>query len=116
MSEAERALLRRAVTLIVELERREVMFAQAGAADDDALAIYQTTVNTLRRTLESLGLQRRPRDLGPTLGQILREGSVTYERHHHLAGPMDRGLPPLGWGAGIHRVVPKRYTKLSHAY
>jgi hypothetical protein len=74
VSEAERALLRRAVTLIIELERREVMFAQAGAADDDALAIYQTTVNTLRRTLEALGLQRRPRDVSPTLGQILREG------------------------------------------
>ena len=39
VSEAERALLRRAVTLIIELERREVMFAQAGAADDEALAI-----------------------------------------------------------------------------
>ena len=74
VSEAERALLRRAVTLIIELERREVMFAQAGAAADNALAIYQTTVNTLRRTLEALGLQRRPRDVGPTLGQILRDG------------------------------------------
>jgi excisionase family DNA binding protein len=74
VSEAERALVRRAVTLIIELERREVMFAQAEAADDEALAIYQTTVNTLRRTLESLGLRRRPRDVGPTLGQILREG------------------------------------------
>jgi hypothetical protein len=74
VSEAERALLRRAVTLIIELERREVLFAQAGAADDGALAIYQTTVNTLRRTLESLGLQRRPRDVGLTLGQILRDG------------------------------------------
>src|SRR5262245_4753672 len=93
VSEAERALVRRAVTLIIELERREMMFAQAGAADDEALAIYQTTVNTLRRTLESLGLQRRPRDVSPTLGQILRAGQVTYERHHHLAGPMDRELP-----------------------
>jgi hypothetical protein len=74
VSEAERALVRRAVTLIVELERREMIFAQAGAADDDALALYQTTVNTLRRTLESLGLRRRPRDVSPTLGQILRAG------------------------------------------
>ena len=63
VSEAEHALLRRAVTLIVELERREVGFAQAGAVDDEALAIYQTAVNTLRRTLEALGLQRRPRDV-----------------------------------------------------
>jgi hypothetical protein len=56
--QAEYALTRRAVTLIVELERREVMFAQAGEVADEALAIYQTTVNTLRHTL-GLGLQRR---------------------------------------------------------
>jgi hypothetical protein len=29
------------------------MFAQAGAAADYALAVYQTRVNTLRRTLEA---------------------------------------------------------------
>jgi hypothetical protein len=80
VSEAEHALLRRAVTLIVELERREVGFAQAGAVDDEALAIYQTAVNTLRRTLEALGLQRRPRDVSEddeTLAiynRVLREG------------------------------------------
>jgi hypothetical protein len=72
VSEAEYALVRRAVTMIVELERREVMFAQAGEVADEALAIYQTTVNTLRRTLESLGLQRRAKDIGPTLGDLLR--------------------------------------------
>jgi hypothetical protein len=67
VSEAEYALVRRVVTLIVELERREVVFAQAGEVSDDALAIYQTTVNTLRRTLETLGLQRRTslRDVTP---------------------------------------------------
>jgi ABC-type phosphate transport system auxiliary subunit len=70
--QAEYALTRRAVTLIVELERREVMFAQAGEVADEALAIYQTTVNTLRRTLETLGLQRRAKDIGPTLSDLLR--------------------------------------------
>jgi hypothetical protein len=63
VSEAEHALLKRAVCLIVELERREAGFAQAGVVSDEALAVYQTTVNTLRRTLEALGLQRRPRDV-----------------------------------------------------
>jgi hypothetical protein len=65
VSEAERALAKRAAVLTVELERREAAFAQVGAVEDAALAIYQTTVNTLRRTLESLGLQRRPRDVSP---------------------------------------------------
>jgi hypothetical protein len=65
ISEGERALAKRAAVLITELERREAAFAQAGGADDAALAIYQTTVNTLRRTLESLGLRRRPRDVTP---------------------------------------------------
>ena len=72
VSEAEYALVRRVVTLIVELERREATFAQAGSVDDDALAIYQTTVNTLRRTLETLGLQRRARDVTlPSLREYL---------------------------------------------
>ena len=72
ISEAEHALAKRAAVLICELERREAAFAQAGAASDEALVIYQTTVNTLRRTLESLGLRRRAKDIGPTLGDIIR--------------------------------------------
>lgn len=47
VSEAERALVRRAVTLIIELERREVMFAQAGAADDENDASDQVIENKL---------------------------------------------------------------------
>jgi hypothetical protein len=67
ISEGERALAKRCAVLITELERREAAFAQAGMATDEALAIYQTTVNTLRRTLEALGLQkgRRSRDITP---------------------------------------------------
>ena len=68
--------MRRAVTLIVELERREVTFALAGEADNEGLAIYQTTVNTLRRTLEALGLQRRSKDVTPTLAQYLTAKQV----------------------------------------
>jgi hypothetical protein len=73
ISASERALVRRAVMLICECERRETGFAQAGQISDNVLAIYQTTVNTLRRTLETLGLQRRAKDIGPSLDDLLRE-------------------------------------------
>src|SRR5262245_63865321 len=73
ISEAERALAKRAAVLICELERREAAFAQAGEVSDEALAIYQTSVNTLRRTLEALGLQRRARDVTPSLAEAIRQ-------------------------------------------
>jgi hypothetical protein len=68
---AEAAILRRAVTLCVELERREAQFARVGAVDDVALSVYSTASNTLRRLLESLGLQRRAKDITPTLADII---------------------------------------------
>jgi hypothetical protein len=69
---AEQALVRRCATLCCELERRELFFAQTASIDDTALAVYQSGVNTLRRTLESLGLKRRARDVTPSLSDILR--------------------------------------------
>lgn len=76
-SESEHALAKRAAVLVVECERREAEFAKAGAADDKALAIYQTTVNTLRRTLEALGsgsttLQRRTKDMTPSVADYIK--------------------------------------------
>jgi hypothetical protein len=68
---AEIALLQRAATLIVELERREAAFALAGEVTDNALMVYQTAVNTLRRTLEAIGLERRARDVTPSLRELL---------------------------------------------
>jgi hypothetical protein len=62
-SAAERSLVRRASTLTVELERLEVKFASAGEASIADLESYGRATNTLRRLFESLGLQRRPRDL-----------------------------------------------------
>ena len=74
MSEAELALVKRAATLILELERRELGFAQAGQVSDQQLAVFQTTVNTLRRLLESIGLQRRAKEV-PDLQTYLRQKS-----------------------------------------
>jgi hypothetical protein len=71
-SEAEKALVRRASCLIVELEHLEMKFALAeDGAEEGQLKTYQMTVNTLRRTLESLGLKRRARDVTPTLAEYV---------------------------------------------
>jgi hypothetical protein len=46
--------------------------ATGGEASPQQIKVYQTTVDTLRRTLESLGMHRRPRDVTPTLIDALK--------------------------------------------
>jgi hypothetical protein len=70
-SAAERSLIRRASTLTVELERLEARFATAGKASADDLDLYQRTAGNLRRLLEAVGLQRRARNVTPTLAEYL---------------------------------------------
>jgi hypothetical protein len=70
-SVAERSIIRRASVLTVELERLEAKFAQAGEASVDALDAYQRVASSLRRLLEAVGLQRRARDVTPTLSEYL---------------------------------------------
>jgi hypothetical protein len=72
-SAAERSIIRRASVLTVELERLEAKFASAGEADVDGLDLYQRTAGNLRRLLEAVGIQRRSKDIGPTLGDLLRQ-------------------------------------------
>jgi hypothetical protein len=64
-SAAERHIIRRACVLIVELERLEGKFAQAGEVSVDDLDCYGRTAGNMRRLLESVGLQRRARDVTP---------------------------------------------------
>jgi hypothetical protein len=72
ISESERRLIRLAAMLTVQSELLDAKFAQAeGVATPYDLDCYQRLTNTLRRTLESLGLQRRPRGV-TTLGALLR--------------------------------------------
>jgi hypothetical protein len=73
-SAAERSIIRRASVLTVELERMERQFALNEQASPDELDAYQRCSNSLRRLLESVGLQRRAREVGPSLGDILRRG------------------------------------------
>jgi hypothetical protein len=70
-SVAERSIIRRVSTLTVELERLEAKFATAGEARPDDLDLYQRTAGGLRRLLEAIGLQRRPRDV-TSFGDLLR--------------------------------------------
>jgi hypothetical protein len=71
-SAAERSIVRRISTLTVELELLEARFAAAGAATPDDLDLYIRGSGNLRRLLESIGLRRRPKEVGPSLGEILR--------------------------------------------
>jgi hypothetical protein len=73
-SAAERHIVRRACVLIVELERLERKFAQAGEASADDLDVYARISGNMRRLLESVGLQRRPRAVnGPSLSDLMRD-------------------------------------------
>jgi hypothetical protein len=71
VSEAEKAIARRAACLIVELEQMEQKFATQGQSEGAQLDQYQRVSNTLRRLLESLGLERRQRDVTPSVAQYL---------------------------------------------
>jgi hypothetical protein len=75
-STAERSIIRRAAVLTTELERLEVKFAGAGQATDSDLDLYIRASGNLRRLLEAVGLQRRARDMGPTLGDLLRDDAM----------------------------------------
>ena len=73
-SAAELSLIRCASLLTLELEVLESKFEQEGGASIKQLECYQRVAGSLRRLLESVGLQRRAKDVTPTLGQILRAG------------------------------------------
>jgi hypothetical protein len=71
-SAAERSIVRRVAVLSVELEHLEARFATAGEASAEDLDLYQRTANSLRRLLEAVGLQRRTRDVTPTVADYLK--------------------------------------------
>jgi len=73
MSEAERALVRRAATIIVALEGMEFTFATTEEPAPQQLELYQRLSNTLRRLLEAVGLKRRQRDVTPSLHEYLTQ-------------------------------------------
>ena len=59
VSQAQLSLVRRAAAQTVELERLETRFAQMDGAGIEELDRHQRIIGSLRRTLESLGLDRK---------------------------------------------------------
>jgi hypothetical protein len=91
-SAAEQAIVRRAAVIITELERMEAAFAVAeGAPGLAELEVYQRLSNTMRRLLESTGLKRRPRDVTPTLGELLAEIAERRDAAQDGQGDGDAG-------------------------
>ncbi|TPK85315.1 hypothetical protein [Mesorhizobium sp. B2-4-17] len=72
LSEAQRSIIRRASTLEVQLEQLEARFSE-GPAEVATLNMYSTLSNTLRRLLIDIGLERRSRDITPSIYDIARE-------------------------------------------
>jgi hypothetical protein len=71
LSEGQRQLARRAATISIACERMEGETA-AGAEID--LEEYGRLTDRLGRCFHRLGLKRQPRDVGQSLGDILRQG------------------------------------------
>jgi hypothetical protein len=73
LSEGQRQLARRCATIAIACERMEGEAAAGQAIDLEA---YGTLTDRLGRAFARLGLKRVARDIGPTLGDLLREDAV----------------------------------------
>jgi hypothetical protein len=75
MSGAQQAIAQRAAALCVECELMEATFSRQGGASLIQLEVFQRTSNSMRRLLESLGINRGrvPKSVNdaPTLSQYL---------------------------------------------
>ena len=73
LSSAQTALVRRASMICLQLELMEGRFAEAenGQATIRQLEAYQRCVNTLRRTLESLGLERKMKTIDAETARLV---------------------------------------------
>jgi hypothetical protein len=79
--------VRRSAVLSTECERLELWLSEVKLTGDGVtelyvslLDLYQRTSNTLRRALETLGVQRRPKDVALTLETYLRQPVMLPEK------------------------------------
>ena len=70
MSEAQTALVRRSATLVVQCEMDEALMAGGQGFDEGKFLVR---VNTLRRLLTTLGVQRTARDVTPSLSEYITD-------------------------------------------
>ncbi len=69
ISEAQLSLVRRAAALTVELESMEARLSEGDLAVD--LDLYNRLSGNLRRFLEVIGVERKPRLIGDSLDEIV---------------------------------------------
>jgi hypothetical protein len=70
LSEGELSLIRRASALECELEGMEAKMSQGEQVN---LELYGRLTDRLGRTLQRIGLKRKPRDIGPSLADIIAQ-------------------------------------------
>jgi hypothetical protein len=89
VSANEKNLIRRAATLTVEAERLEQRFALAEVANPEELDIYGRITGHLRRTLDAIGMKRRPRNVGGSFGDLMLDDIRTQRERaeHAVADP-----------------------------
>jgi hypothetical protein len=68
LSEAQTSLIRRVATIEIELEQLEGKLSKGEAVDLDG---YTRAASHLRRILETLGLERRTRDVTPSVAEYV---------------------------------------------
>lgn len=98
LSEAQRQMCRRAVTMAMQCEAWDAAAAASETVDWD---LYSRVSGHLRRIFETLGLERKPRpDVAPSLYEIaqdIRAGKVIEARRKVIDGL--NGSPKTGEGA-----------------
>ena len=75
LTEGQRQLARRAATIAVACEKME---GEAAQGTDINLELYGRLTDRLGRALQRLGLERQPRDVEPTLDQIIAEEDAAH--------------------------------------
>jgi hypothetical protein len=73
LSQSQISLIRRASAIELELEQMEGRLSEGGTVDIEK---FSRAASHLRRLLESLGLERRARDITPSLQQYLASRPV----------------------------------------
>ncbi len=91
-SAAEKAIIRRCAALIVECEQMETKFALAGGAKAEDLDLYARVTGQLRRALETVGLQRRPKDVTGNLPGGLPRWLPPSELRHEIRNQVEDAL------------------------
>lgn len=70
LTTAQSAIVQRAASIQLWCECIEATYAATGELD---IAAYTTATNALRRLLSDIGLERRSRDVTPTLADYVRD-------------------------------------------